>query len=90
MSQALLETLKSVGRAVYFSLLGVVVLVLTVVATSPDVAKASITLPVLNVAVNVGVVIVGAVASLAKIIDRYIHTHDNISSNGIALKFLQR
>lgn len=84
----LTETIKSVLRAVYFGLLGVIALILTVVASSPDVAAASIT--VLGFTVNVGTLIVAGVAALAKIVDRYRHTSDNTDSKGIAPSFLQR
>lgn len=86
--QGVIETAKTVGRAVYFGLLGVVALILTVVASSPEVAAASIT--VLGYTVNVGALIVAGVASLAKIVDRYRHTSENTDSKGIAPSFLQR
>lgn len=84
----LVETGKSVLRALYFALLGVVVLALTSVATSPDVAQATIT--VFGYTFNVGALVVAGVAALAKIIDRYIHTSENTDSKGIAPTFLQR
>lgn len=87
---ALLETIKSAGRALWFALLGVVVLVLTVVASSPEVAAATITVPVLNITLSVGALIVAGVAALAKLIDRYIHKSNNTDLNGIAPSFLQK
>lgn len=87
-NQGLIETAKSVGRAIYFGLLGVVALILTVIAGSPEVAAADIT--VLGFTVNVGALIVAGVAALAKIVDRYRHTSDNTPSKGIAPSFLQR
>lgn len=87
-NQGLIETAKSVGRAIYFGLLGVVALILTVVAGSPEVAAADIT--VLGFTVNVGALIVAGVAALAKIVDRYRHTSDSTPSKGIAPSFLQR
>lgn len=89
MSTALLETLKSAGRAVYFALLGVVVLVLTVITTSPEVAQATVTVPILDIPLSVGGLIVAGTGFLAKAIDRYIHKSDN-KSNGIAPHFLQK
>lgn len=87
-NKALTETVKSVARAIYFGLLGVVALILTVVASSPEVAAANIT--VLGFTVNVGALIVAGVAALAKIVDRYRHTSENTESKGIAPSFLQR
>ena len=86
---ALIETLKTIGRGVWFALLGVIVLVLTVVAGSPEIAAATVTVPVLNITLSVGARIVEGVASLAKIIDRYRHKSDS-PSNGIAPTFLQK
>ena len=85
--KALIEAFKSIGRAIYFGLLGVVALVLTVVATSPDVAAATIT--VAGFTLNVGTIIVAGVAALAKIVDLYRHVSPNTESNGIAPSFLQ-
>ena len=87
-NQGLVETVKSVARAVYFGLLGVVALILTVVATSPDVAAANV--DILGYNVNVGMLIVAGVASLAKVVDRYRHTSPDIESKGIAPSFLQQ
>ena len=87
-NKALIETAKSVARAVYFGLLGVVVLILTVVASSPEVAASNIT--VLGFTINIGALIVAGVAALAKIVDRYRHTSDSTPSKGIAPSFLQR
>jgi len=88
-TKALFETLKSVLRGIYFAGLGVVALILTVIATSPEIAHAIVLLPWLG-EVNVGVLIVGGVASVAKAIDRYRHKSENTDSNGIAPGFLQR
>lgn len=86
---ALVETLKTIGRGIYFGLLGVVALVLTVIIASPDVAAATITVPVLGFTLNVGSLIVAGAAALAKIVDRYRHKSENTDSNGIAPSFLQ-
>lgn len=87
---ALKETVKTIARGLWFGLLGVVVLVLTVVASSPDVAQATVTLPIFNISLSVGALIVAGAASLAKIIDRYVHKSDNTELKGIAPTFLQR
>ena len=87
---ALKETLKTVVRGIYFGLLGIVALVLTVIASSPDVAQATVTMPIFNITLSVGALIVAGAAGLAKIIDRYIHKSDTTELKGIAPKFLQR
>jgi hypothetical protein len=89
-NKALLETFKTIGRGVWFALLGVIVLVLTVVAGSPEIAAATVTVPVLNITLSVGALIVAGVAGLAKIIDRYIHKSENNDLSGIAPTFLQK
>ncbi len=89
-NEALKETIKTVARGVWFGLLGIVVLVLTVVAGSPEIAAATVTVPVLNITLSVGALIVGGVAALAKIIDRYVHKSTNNDLNGIAPPFLQK
>lgn len=88
--QALKETAKTIARGVWFGLLGVVALVLTVVASSPEVAQATVTVPALNVTLSVGALIVAGVAGLAKIIDRYIHKSKGTDLKGIAPPFLQQ
>lgn len=87
---ALKETVKTIARGLWFGFLGVVVLVLTVVASSPDVAQATITVPVFDIPLSVGGLIVAGVAALAKTIDRYIHKSDTTELKGIAPTFLQR
>ena len=86
---ALKETLKTIGRGIWFGLLGIVALLLTVISTSPDVAQATFTLPVFNIVISVGALIVTGTAALAKVVDRYRHKSDS-PSNGIAPTFLQR
>lgn len=88
MNYATVETLKTIGRGIYFGLLGILALVLTVIATSPDVASAMVTVPVLGLTLNVGSLIVAGAGFLAKIVDRYRHEDDS-DSNGIAPNFLQ-
>ena len=86
---ALKETAKTIARGIWFGLLGIVVLILTVVSTSPDVATATFTLPIFDLSVSVGTLIVAVAASAAKIVDRYIKKSD-LPSNGIAPAFLQK
>ena len=89
-SLAVKETIKTIVRGLYFGLLGVIALVLTVVASSPDVAQATVTMPIFNITLSVGALIVAGAAGLAKIIDRYIHKSDTTELKGIAPTFLQR
>jgi len=89
MNVALKETLKTIARGIYFGLLGIVALVLTVVISSPDVAQATLTVPVFNVTVSAGALIVAGAASLLKVVDRYRHL-DSSPSKGIAPSFLQK
>lgn len=89
-STALIETLKTIGRGLWFGFLGVVALILTVIVGSPEVAQATITLPVFNITLSVGALIVAGAAALAKVIDRYIHKSKSTQSNGIAPSFLQK
>lgn len=89
-NQALLETFKTIGRGVWFAFLGIVVLVLTVIAGSPEIAAATVTVPVLNITLSVGALIVAGVAALAKVIDRYIHKSQTTELNGLAPPFLQK
>lgn len=89
-STALKETAKTILRGLWFGLLGVVALVLTVVASSPDVAQATVTLPIFNISLSVGALIVAGAAALAKVIDRYVHKSDSTELKGIAPSFLQR
>lgn len=90
MNKALLETLKTIARGLWFGLLGVILLVLTVLVGSPEIAAATVTVPVLNITLSVGTLIVAGVAGLAKIIDRYIHTSNKTDLQGIAPAFLQK
>lgn len=87
---ALKETVKTIARGIWFGLLGVVVLVLTVIASSPEVAQATVMLPIFNITLSVGALIVAGVAGLAKVIDRYIHKSNTTELKGIAPAFLQK
>jgi hypothetical protein len=87
---ALVESAKTILRGIYFGLLGVVALVLTVVATNPDVAQATVNVPVFDFTLSVGSLIVAGAAAAVKVVDRYRHNSTNTTSNGIAPKFLQR
>jgi hypothetical protein len=85
---ALIETLKSIARGIYFGVLGLVSVALTALATSG--AINDVMIDVGGLMVNLSFVIVAVVAFIAKTIDKYIHENENIDSRGIAPEFLQR
>lgn len=85
--KAIIELLKSIGRFVWFSFLGILAAALTMLATSGEIAAITITLA--GFSVNAGVLVAGAVSLTVKAIDRYIHENKNIDSNGIAPNGLQ-
>jgi len=85
---ALIETLKSIGRGLWFGVLGLIAVALTALATSG--AVSDITVVVAGVSINLSFVILAVVGFVAKTIDTYIHKNDNIQSNGIAPSFLQK
>ena len=86
--KALIETLKSIGRGLWFGVLGLVAVALTALATSG--AVSDVTVVVAGISVNLSFVILALVGFVAKTIDTYIHKNDKISANGIAPSFLQR
>jgi hypothetical protein len=86
--KALLETLKSLGRGIWFGLLGLVVVALTALATSGQIADMGVTVG--GFTLNYSVIILAVVGYLAKAIDTYVHKNDNIAANGIAPSFLQK
>jgi drug/metabolite transporter (DMT)-like permease len=86
--KALIETLKSVGRGLWFSILGLIAVALTAIATSGAVSNIYVT--VAGLTLNLSVVLVAAVGFIAKTIDTYIHKNPTIQSNGIAPTFLQK
>lgn len=87
--KALKETLKTFLRGLYFSLLGTLGTSLYALSTDKNVIDNFINLG--GVYVPVGVGIAGALAGLAKLIDRYVHKNENTSLNGITpLDLLER
>lgn len=86
--KAIIETLKSSARYVWFGLLGVVVVALTALLSAPEIVTA--TIDVGGFTVSVGVVIVAVVGSIIKALDVYIHKNKDIDSNGLAPTFLQK
>jgi hypothetical protein len=86
--EALIETLKSIGRGIWFGVLGLIAVGLTTLASSG--AVSDITVVVAGVSINLSFVILAVVGFVAKTIDTYIHKNENIDSNGIAPSFLQK
>lgn len=85
---ALIETLKSIGRGLWFGVLGLIAVALTALSTSG--AVSDVTIVVAGVSINLSFVILAVVGFVAKTIDTYIHKNDKIQSNGIAPSFLQK
>lgn len=85
---ALIETVKSIARGLWFAILGLIVTALTAFATSGAVTEATITVG--GMSINIAFVIVAIIGFIAKAIDTYIHKNENIASNGIAPSFLQK
>lgn len=86
--KALVELLKSTARYIWFGLLGVVVVALTALTTSPEIVSATVS--VAGMDISIGFVIVAVIGSLVKALDVYIHKNKNIESNGLAPEFLQK
>lgn len=85
---ALIETVKSLGRGLYFAILGLVAVALTALASSG--AITDVTVVVGGLSVNLAYVILAVVGFVAKAIDTYVHKNDNYDINGIAPSFLQK
>lgn len=86
--KALVETVKSIARGLYFAILGLIGVALTALATSG--AITDVTVVVGGFSVNLAVVILAAIGFVAKTIDTYVRKNTNIDSNGIAPNFLQK
>jgi hypothetical protein len=86
--KAIIETLKSIGRGLWFGILGLVVVALTAFATSGALTDVNVTVGSLTI--NLAYVILAIVGFVAKTIDTYVHKNENINLNGIAPNFLQK
>lgn len=85
--KALIETLKSIGRGLWFGLLGLIVVALTAIVTSGQITDMGVS--VAGFTLNLSVIILAVVAYVIKMLDTYIHNNQNINSNGLAPNFLQ-
>lgn len=86
--KAIIETLKSIGRGLWFGILGLVVVALTALASSGSISD--ITIDISGMTINLAYILVAIIGFIAKAIDTYIHKNENINSNGIAPSFLQK
>lgn len=85
---AIIETLKSFGRFIWFGLLGVIVTALTMLCTSGELSNIVVTFG--GVSVNIAFIVLAIITGIIKMIDGYIHNNDKTESNGIAPNFLQK
>lgn len=86
--KALIETLKSIGRGLWFAILGLIAVALTALATSGAINDVTVT--VAGAQINVAYILLAVIGFAAKSIDTYVHKNDNINANGIAPTFLQK
>ena len=86
--KALIETLKSFLRFLYFGVLGLVGTFITSMIASTDLQNTTVNVG--DLYLPIGVVIVAGLTGLVKLIDRYVHTNKDITGNGIAPELLQR
>lgn len=87
-NKALIETLKSFARGIWFGLLGLVAVALAAVASNGAIAHNDIN--VYGFTLNYSALILAVVGYLAKMVDTYIHHDKNFDTKGIAPGFLQR
>lgn len=87
-THALVELGKSFLRAVWFGFLGVLATALFSLAASESLMN--IVWCWGEICVHAGVALAAGAASLAKLVDRYIHKSDKTDLNGIAPNFLQK
>lgn len=85
--KALMETLKSIGRGLWFALMGLIVVALTAIVTSGQITDMGVS--VAGFTLNLSVIILAVVGYVIKLLDTYIHNNQAIGSNGLAPGFLQ-
>lgn len=86
--KALIETLKSAGRLIWFTILGLVATVLAAM-----VGTGSFTTSVLYIGslqINLSIVFIAISGFVIKAIDTYIHNNDTVPIAGLAPAFLQQ
>lgn len=89
--KSVIELLKSIGRFLWFGILGIIALILFAIIASPQVAALTVILPIFEgIKVSIGGLVVITVGLIAKAIDLYVRKNQSINSNGIAPTFLQK
>ena len=86
---AIKEMFKSFLRFIYFGLLGLIGTFLTSLLATADLQNTVIHVGG-NTFLPVGVIIVGAITGIIKLIDKYVRASENNDLNGIAPEFLQK
>lgn len=86
--KAIIETLKSAARFVWFGLLALIVVALTALVSDPSIIGAVV--EVQGIKISLGVVLVAVIGYIIKLVDTYIHNNKQIKSNGLAPEFLQK
>ncbi len=86
--KAIIETLKTLGRFVWFGLLGVIVTALTTLCTSGELNNIVVTVG--GISINVAFIVLAIITGIIKMIDSYIHNSNKTELNGIAPNFLQK
>lgn len=85
--KALKEVVKSVGRFIYFGLLGLAGALITSLLANESLANSYVTIQ--GMKISVGFLIIAGLSALLKLVDRY-KKYDSTRSNGIAPEFLQK
>jgi Na+-transporting NADH:ubiquinone oxidoreductase subunit NqrE len=85
--EAIIETIKSFLRFMYFGVLGLIGTFLTSLLANEDLINTVVNIG--GVYLPVGAVIVAVITGVIKLIDRYVHTNKKYERNGIAPKVLQ-
>lgn len=86
--KALIETLKSAARFVWFGLLGLIAAALTTALASGALTNSTLYIGTLQV--NMSIVITVIFSAVIKAIDTYIHNNDTVPIAGLAPAFLQQ
>lgn len=86
--KALIETLKSLGRFIWFGILGVILTALTVLSTSKELSE--IVINIGGMSINASFIVLAIITGVIKMIDSYIHNNEKTPLNGIAPNFLQK
>lgn len=86
--KALIETLKSLGRGLWFGFLGLLVVALLALVSSGAISDINVVIN--GITINLSFVLLAVIGFIAKSIDTYVHNNQKIAANGIAPAFLQK